>query len=455
MQFVTFLELFARAGGGGSGSGGGGGGGGGSGADLLALIAWAPSHWLSRLVRRYFEYKTALIITAASGAVVTAALITWAFVYLPSFLGGYIVFCLIAGLWLGWHSAMFGFWQGVARRIKQTRERMFSAMMRDPHWDERKLIAHAKQAFLRYQDDWSRGDASQFHEYMTDHYRSHASLLLRALAEMNRTNTIRSVIIKRAEPTDAFDAADDSFDRFTVAFEASATDILFSTLTGSRLFSSNDTFTEEWEFQRSGNTWLLNNISQETADPALKQQSLIDFAQEYSLYYSLDMGWLYLPRRGVLFKGGKFGKSDINNHIIGLYKDTLVQFYTYSPNKIPGFDYLIAQINLKKSYDNILVVKKGMNPKSKPRGFQQYSLEWEDFNKRYDVYASNEDTIATFELLNPKFMAQLYDLCPDASIEVVDNIVYFYEPLTLGRADTAQYKKYAELLLQAGKELSL
>jgi hypothetical protein len=96
-----------------------------------------------------------------------------------------------------------------------------------------------------------------------------------------------------------------------------------------------------------------------------------------------------------------------------------------------------------------------MNPKSKPRGFQQYSLEWEDFNKRYDVYASNEDTIATFELLNPKFMAQLYDLCPDASIEVVDNIVYFYEPLTLGRADTAQYKKYAELLLQAGKELSL
>jgi hypothetical protein len=175
------------------------------------------------------------------------------------------------------------------------------------------------------------------------------------------------------------------------------------------------------------------------------------FAQENGMFYSLDWGWLLLPKRGQLFSKSSFVNSDINNHVIGQWNGIIVQLYTYRPNKQTNVNYQIAQITLPKSYGGILIKRKGLLNFA-PSGYQKVSYEWPDFNKRYAVFATDADKVTSFELLNPKFMADLYDRDLKVEIEVVDNIVYLYSKVGL---QENHYPDMLEILRQAFRELKL
>jgi hypothetical protein len=54
------------------------------------------------------------------------------------------------------------------------------------------------------------------------------------------------------------------------------------------------------------------------------------------------------------------------------------------------------------------------------------SLEWPDFNRRYEVLATNVEQVTAFELLHPVFMEKLFALPFRVGIEVVDNTLYLY-----------------------------
>ena len=99
------------------------------------------------------------------------------------------------------------------------------------------------------------------------------------------------------------------------------------TASNTQLFRDASSFTEYWTFQRNQSSWLLDHIEQSTADKSLADNQLAAFAAANNMYYSLDMGWLFLPRYGQLLGNGKFGKSDVNNHVIGMWDKYLVQFY--------------------------------------------------------------------------------------------------------------------------------
>nr|MBP7775385.1 DUF3137 domain-containing protein [Candidatus Saccharimonas sp.] len=88
-----------------------------------------------------------------------------------------------------------------------------------------------------------------------------------------------------------------------------------------------------------------------------------------------------------------------------------------------------------------------------PKGYTKYEFEWPDFNKRYDVYATDADRLATFELLNPGFMAYLYDTDGNICIEVTDNIIYLYK--NQKAATSADYQLMVTLMQKAYKELQL
>lgn len=178
------------------------------------------------------------------------------------------------------------------------------------------------------------------------------------------------------------------------------------------------------------------------------------------------MGWLLIPEKSVLMKGGIFGLSDINNHIIGLYDKRLVQLYTYSDSFDSSYknDYLIIQTTLPKSYGGIIV-----QPKKKlfnlsgtylktSSAYKDYSFEWPDFNKRFEVKATDPDRLATFELINPSFMAYLYDNDPGLGIEVVDNTLYIFVKLKANHTQDIAVSKYQimlNILMKAFNELKM
>lgn len=469
LQLFFMLDILARAGGGGSGGGGGGGGGSsGGGIEGLALIGYFPSYYAGKLVKKLLPRKAELIVSIVSASIMTVVLLVIGVLMN----GGFLLMVFIAiGVWAGWYAAFFGVWDKIKQRAQKTTEVINASAQLDSAWNIDSLKEHARNTFLTYQQDWSTFNLQNIMTYTTKRYAQHAGLMLRTLKELHRTNTLSNVTITGLEVISAHDSTNNDEDSYQVAIEASALDTLTDTLSGETLFSDTSKFIEYWTFVRSGDAWLLERIDQSTASAYSADTSIAQFAAANQMYYSLDMGWLFLPRRGVLFSGGKFGTSDINNHTVGVYNQNLVQLYTYCPagarargnDRSATYDIIVAQINLPKSYGGILVRRKtgffsAWKPPKAPRDYQEYRLEWPDFHTRYSVHATNQDSLATFELLNPGFMAFLYDTDSNVSIEVADNVVYLYKAVTsrgVAANKTAHYNVFMEILNRAFKELRL
>ena len=319
-------------------------------------------------------------------------------------------------------------------------------------WDEAQLIDFAKQAFMRYQYDWSRQDTESMKQYMTEGYHYHASLFIYTLQLMQRTNTMEDIVIDEAVVMQVHDDQNDANDRVTIGITAHAKDTLINTAANTAIFTDNNSFTEYWTFARSGSTWLLADIGQATADMAAYNNELAAFAARNNYCYSVDMGWLFIPERGQLFGQAKFGISDINNHVVGLYKESLlVQLYTYASSN-GARPRVIAQVNVPKTYGNIIVHRK-QSSSINTRGLERIETEWVQFNQQYEVYASNAEQATSFELLNPTYMEQLAALPFAVTIEVVDNVIYLYTDER--GTDVATYGIMLDLVHKAFKELRL
>lgn len=450
LQSLIPFEYFARAGGGGSSSGNGG-----NGSGIPAIVGYALIYYISKPFKRFLPRKIAFFITIPL-VVITNFIALLAAVSSGTYIGWWVCVEFIIGTWVGWTGQMFSFWEKIKKKLQKTDEDITRA-----GWNETELHQIASQIFARYQYDWSYRDSSHFSEYMTTHFAAHSSLMIRALTEMNRQNIITNLEIIKIDTSRIYDNTNDNQDMFSVYIEADADDRIIDLVNQKDLYIHRKPFIEEWTFQRNGAFWMLANIRQSTEEQGMSESSFIEFAAANNMFYSLDMGWLFIPARGVLFGDSKqnFGKSDINNHIIGTYNSLLVQLYTYrkaaDSNGHPITDYIVGQINVPKQYGGILIERnKGFILRRifPPKGYQKYEYEWPDFNRRYIVYATEQSRLASFELLNPGFMAFLYDNFNDISIEVVDNIIYFYTPKT---GSTNDYGTLVQLLLKAFKELQI
>ena len=250
---------------------------------------------------------------------------------------------------------------------------------------------------------------------------------------------------------------------------ASAQDELIDLTSSEVLFKDDKAFIEYWQFDREGDDWLLQKINQSEIASSLEKGYMIktdreaitaeavqmqDFATRNNFFYNADFGWLLMPNKGELFTLANFGRSDINYHVIGTYKDVLVQFYQYIPviqakrnftDYIKAWykaayrydQYLVAQTILPRSYGNIVVkYNSATGIVFKPKGLQEIVLEGVDFGKFYSVYASDQDKVNSLELLNPRYMATLIDLPFEVNIEIVDNVLYLYSTDNNANFDT-------------------
>ena len=240
-------------------------------------------------------------------------------------------------------------------KIKQSpllKGKLQKAAQSDSAWDETKLVEHAKATFLKYQQDWSAFNVASMQAYMTPEYYKHAVLLMKTLKLMKRKDLMEDVTILNAVMTDMNDDTDNAKDHYTVGITATARDSLIEALDDSVIYKDTSTFTEYWTFRRGENKWFLDSITQSTANPYATNNELRQLARQNSYYYSEDMGWLFIPKRGLLFGGAKFGTSDLNNHIVGLYKnELLVQLYSYVKDPQNNSKvYVIAQVNVPRDY---------------------------------------------------------------------------------------------------------
>lgn len=462
------LTIFARGGGGGSGGGGGGGGGfsggsssgSGSGGDapffFFMLLGYLPASFWASLVRRKLNDANAI-----TGALVGTLAYSgfWLFLAFGAHFwwGIMVALCALVGGVGGYR----GWGQQYIRKIGKAKKELAQAAEADPAWDVNALHDTVRETFFKFQADWSTFNIKRMKTYLTDRYWQHMSLVMAAIKLRNRRNDVQQpVFTGTPEPISVNDFADNDKDTVTFMMNARAHDVLLEQIDGEEreLFADNNSFTEYWNFIRSGNSWKLDGISQATESAYMLRPQIEAFAKSNGMFYSRDWGWLLLPSRGVLFSGGRFGRSDINNHVIGLYHKLIIELYTYLPNTTGNNSnqqqYVVAQVALPKRYDSLIVEAKQGGLLSRfqkaPSGYNKLSLEWADFNKRYNVFATNVEQVTAFELLHPVYMEKLFALPFKVSIEVVDNVVYLY---TQDRQ--ADYSTMYSILQDAFEEMKL
>jgi len=433
------LTLFGRSGGGGSSSGGGG-------ESILVLLGYVPMHFFGAIFRRVMPLWLASLI-GWSVSVIYAGV--W--ILSGTSFGVFIAVAAIVGMGAG----LYNWFDKIAKLSSIAKKKQVLALAKDSSWDMTLLNKQTSDIFNKYQTDWSNNDSAAMQAYLTPYYLYHNQLMVLAIKQLGRKNLISNPTITKLDLVDLIDSDDNIRDSFTMLVSARAVDELYDSKTNNLIFSDKRPFKEYWRFIRNNkSSWLLDGITQNTEEISLRNNVIANFAKSHNYCYSADWGWLLLPGRGQLFGSGKFGTSDINNHVIGVYNNTLIQLYNYVPNpKKYSDNYIIAQVALPKSYGNIIVRKKRNNPFSSIKGLTRITLEWGDFNKRYEVWASDMERVTSFELLNPSFMVKLQELPFEVNIEVVDNIVYLYSAKTEALSKT--YETMLAILYQAFKEMRM
>jgi hypothetical protein len=230
---------------------------------------------------------------------------------------------------------------------------------------------------------------------------------------------------------------------------ASANDILYDTEIDKNLYEDSSEFSEYWNFILDNGVWKLDSIDQTTANSFSVKKSITDFAQQNNFFYNPDFGWLMIPNKGNLFSQASFKTSDVNNHVIGVYKNKIVEFYSIRFAQ-GGEEYFIGQAILPKSYNRIVIERKNKFSLIEriPKGLRKIEMESILFNNEFNVYSDNADTMTTFELLHPAYMEYIMGLPYKVNIEVVGNTVYFY---TTSRE--VDYNKLLEILSRAFDEI--
>ena len=321
---------------------------------------------------------------------------------------------------------------------------------------EKQIHEDAKRIFESYQKDWTEFNYHGIKNYTTGHYYVHASLMLNLLKNLHRTNKVSRLKVHGVYLGMPVNENTNFPVNLNITFSFSGLDEVIED-DGKKLYSQYASgAVETWNFIYDGKTLKLAGISQPTESAPHLIKSLAGFANQNNLFYSPDWGRYALPSRGLIFGGASMSVADINNHVIGKWGDLLIQLYTYAeyPGRAVNNYYIVGQINVPKDYLGVVVKSKKFKTGKKPdKSYEKFEMEWNDFNDRYDVYAASRDALPAFELLNPKFMEYLYGKNPSYNLEVVDNIIYIYAPIST--VTERDYQELLEILQKAFDELKM
>ncbi len=449
---IEVLNNFARGGGGGSGGGSGSGEGG-----LIIVIGYMPTHFIGHQLAKRWKSPNCLYVVIAVSIIIAIFWIILFTILSFGFIGWIVAGAALAGGPVGYYTYTKWF-----ANIKKTKIGMSQSAISDKSWDENSVTQMVRQTFVSYQQDWSNFNVDNMRKYLSPYFWQYNYLMMLAIKLRQRTNMVQNPELIELAPYAMDDEAGENQDKLTYYIKAKARDVIYDNFEQKELFVDNNDFIEYWNFTRDNEGWQLDSIKQATENPISIVPEISQFATDNGLFYSPDWGWLLLPQRGQLFSKAKFGLSDINNHVIGMYHDVLIELYTYVPTtKNTRLTYIIAQLAIPKRYEDLIIKAKNsfwkidteqnMNLfKKDETKLNRISLEWPDFNKRYKVFATNVEQVTAFELLHPVFMEKLFALKFKVSIEVIDNVIYLYT-----QDNNAKYEQMFSVLKDAFEEMKL
>jgi hypothetical protein len=354
------------------------------------------------------------------------------------------------------------FFKSASKASKNSQRATRSVALPDNYfgrWSIDDLKKSAENVFKTYQANWSEFQTDMMTHYMTPNYHDYAEVMMLALRQMGRANVVNHVDVTSVSIVGLTIGEDGEVATMRAEIRGRVLDTIMDTVTGETLDFNPMDFMETYKFVVTPDMILLDGIDQPTVSQNHLMKSLEDFAAQNKMFYTPDWGRLLLPRRGLAFRKASFKVSDINNHVIGQWGDSsVVQVYTYTAN--PNITVngqarylLIGQLSIPRSYDGIIVKPRKMFARRPPKEYEQYQTEWEELNSRYEMWATARDKVTSFELLNPDYMAKLYDSgLKEATLEVVDNVIYISTPTTLAPEN---YAKILELLRLAYHEMKL
>jgi hypothetical protein len=281
-------------------------------------------------------------------------------------------------------------------------------------------VARVKEIFPIFENGWAAMDVVALKTVLSAEYLKRMVLELSVLKAEGRKDNMENLVLRQVGLS-----ADVTDQKFRARVYAAAKDILWDVAENRALFTDGAPFTEYWRFIKEDGVWKLDGIDQVTVSAAMIEQKVMDFASRNGFYYDPDFGWLMLPNKGAIFSSSSFGKSDINNHVIGWYRNKVVEFYTYAPTAGKSPNWLVAQAILPKSYNDILIRRKRLLDFA-PKGLTHITLESLAFNEKFDVFVAPGDEVSSLELLAPNFMEKIESLPFELNIEFVGSFLYFY-----------------------------
>jgi hypothetical protein len=195
--------------------------------------------------------------------------------------GSIIMLLLLLPIILGvfaYRTIMKGFAKRAAKSVLR------KAGARDNAWNQDKLKQRAKHAFMQLQQHWSSNDVEGSRQFLHADYQDMYLSGLNGLIARGERNDISQVQIRSVDIVLAKDFQDDDQDVFVAQISGQMNDVIMGAnggvirTQGSRKDSPTRSINEFWTFQRSGEDWLLANISQDhdvvTQDVSLDAQSL-------------------------------------------------------------------------------------------------------------------------------------------------------------------------------------
>jgi hypothetical protein len=338
---------------------------------------------------------------------------------------------------------------------KKIQNTIIRAGLSDPIWNKEKLIEIANNTFYAFQKAWAEMDVPTLEKILILDLHKRVSLEISMLASAkNKTPLVIKLI--NTSITKVNDDKDNENDSFNVQFFARIDKTQEESKKSKIVFGQDNSLIEIWDFKRVGNDWKLSAIHIAdilTRDYPSEVPAIKKFADNYGFFYNKDFGWLTRANKDTIFSNGKYGISLINNHVIGYYRDKIVEFYTMDINSGDQNNgirsQLIAQAVLPISYNKIIIKRKRL-AQITPIGMVKHELESNEFIKEFNVYSDEKDNLSTFELLSPNLMEKIMKLPFELTIEVVGNILYLYTKDT-----DADYDKMLEILSYAFDEMKM
>ncbi|HYG52159.1 MAG TPA: TIM44-like domain-containing protein [Flavobacteriales bacterium] len=157
----------------------------------------------------------------------------------------------------------FGFGIIVKRQVGRTRKKIQEAAKFDAMWNEEKMIAYARETYLKIQEAWTQRELKQVNELVTPHFIARFQPLLNVYRQKRIVNLFENIVLDKISIVKIQDSANDAEDSFKAYIKGSKNDYFaYDSDFTAPLGNSSETveFEELYVFVRDGNMWKLDNI---------------------------------------------------------------------------------------------------------------------------------------------------------------------------------------------------